>query len=171
MENINAISNGKIKYEQFIKRLNNNQRLKHIECNYISTLYSPCWIFKFEIGFKLPGVKTAHTGCLSGVDELNLTPGLIDPMPQIKVLKVDKYQIIPYKLTTESAEEIAWNYSKKWVIRKNKILFAVPMRQQTKTLIVHKALYILKFHNRKLDQTLYKVLDSLTGDIDNLLIG
>lgn len=168
MPEINVIRGIKYKPDMLIRKVSSTEKYKSISCRYVDVLYSPCWIFAFGALFRLHGDKRKYVGYLSGVDELSLSPGTVANMPQTEKVEADDKNILCDKLLKEEAEDRAWEYSKKWIIRKNRVLFCTPERTETHCFKVYKVLYLFEFHNRDTDCTFYKAMDSLTGDLENI---
>lgn len=167
---IQVICGAPYKPERLLHQMARNKKLAHIRCKPVQVLYSPCWIFSFSVDFSLTKKRVRHLGCYGGVDEQSTMPGLVSRIPDYEEMCINDMQLLPDKLKEEQAKDLAWSYNKRWIARKNRMSHCVPVLTSTKTLKLYKPLYLLEFYNQKLDQTLYKVYDSLTGDLDNLVI-
>ena len=89
-------------------------------------------------------------------------------LPETEEIKVMEKNVLSDKITEARAEELAWEYSKRWVIRKNRILHKVPEKTQTHSYKVYKPLYLFEFYKKEEERTFYKIMDSLTGDLENI---
>ena len=56
------------------------------------------------------------------------------------------------------------------MVRKFKCLYAPPELEDHKTELVYKPMYLMRFYNRDLDEEKYKVMDSLSGDLEDLVL-
>jgi hypothetical protein len=169
MIKIDVILGLKYKPEYLPEKISSKRNIKHIECRYINVLYSPCWLFPFKVYFELAGNRK-YASYLGGVDELTLSPGTVTMFPETTELEVEEVNMLPVKLTEDKAREIAWDYSKRWIIRKNRILHKVPILECSKSYKIFKPLYLFKFQNKLKDQIFYKAFDSLTGDLEDVLV-
>lgn len=171
MLNIKVIKGIRYTPEKLTAAIGKNKRLAHIECTPVNILYSPCWIFAFHVAFELTKKHTRHVGFWGGVDEIKATPGLIRELPEWEETQAAEINVLPDKMSEEEAADLAWNYNKRWVARKHRMLiFGPPIRTRTDTYKLYKPVYMLKFYNRDLDQTLFKALDSLTGELENIVV-
>ena len=74
------------------------------------------------------------------------------------------------KLTEEEALCKTWEYNKMDIIRKFRSLNAPPQRESYQTERLYKPLYVMRFYNKDVQETKYKVLDSLSGDLEDILV-
>lgn len=99
-----------------------------------------------------------------------MVPGKLRILPASHVESVAEEQILADKLTEEEALAITWDYNKKGIIRKYKLLNAPPELADHITERLYKPMYVIRFHNTQLDEDKYKVLDSLSGDLEDIMI-
>jgi hypothetical protein len=156
--------------EMFLDRMNRSKKLENITCRHINTIYSLCWIFQFRVAIQVSKKTTRYAGYYAGYDESVLSPGKIAVLPSAEPLETDDVCILHDKLTEEEALDQAWEYNKKGIIRKYKSIYAPPVLEDHRTDRFYKPLYVFEFHNLSLDEKKYKVLDSLTGDLDDIRI-
>ena len=74
------------------------------------------------------------------------------------------------KLSEEEALQKSWEYNKTGIFRKFRNLNAPPVLEEYVTERMYKPLYLFEFYNTELDEKKYKVLDSLTGDLEDIQI-
>ena len=74
------------------------------------------------------------------------------------------------KLTEEDALQRAWDYNREFILKKFRNLYAVPELEDHVTERFYKPVYLIEFYNPELDEKKYKVLDSLTGDLDDIFL-
>lgn len=153
---------------RLIAQMARNRKLSHIECTPVNVMYSPCWVFAFSVSFALTRRYTRRVGWYGGLDEQHVVPGVVHCMPETAEITADEAQILPDKLTREQAEQMAWEYNKRWIRKKYRILFSPPVKTAAEASKYYKPVYLLKFDNKTLGQTLYKAMDSLSGDLENL---
>jgi len=169
MITIDVLLGLKYKPEYLAEKISSKRNIEHIECRYINVLYSLCWLFPFKVYFELAGNRK-YASYLGGVDELTLSPGTVTMFPETTELEVEEVNVLPVKLTEDNAREIAWEYSKKWIIRKNRIHHKIPILEDSKSYKIFKPLYLYKFKNKIKNQFFYKTMDSLTGDLEDVLV-
>ena len=168
MLSINVLKGVKYVPETLVNKISSSNKHRLIDCRYIDVLYSPCWIFAFGAVIRFSQAKQKFVGYLGGVDELTLSPGTVTALPETEEIKVMEKNVLSDKITEARAEELAWEYSKRWVIRKNRILHKVPEKTQTHSYKVYKPLYLFEFYKKEEERTFYKIMDSLTGDLENI---
>lgn len=168
MTEIPVIQGTRFTPDALIARMSRNKKLRHIRCKPVTVLYSTCWIFAFHIDFAVSKKHVRHAGWYGGVDEQTAAPGVVQRMPETAPVEARDFQILPGKLTREQAEELAWQYNLRWIKKKHRMLFAPPVRADVEVHKYYKPVYLLEFYNEALDQTLYKAMDSLTGDMETV---
>ena len=99
-----------------------------------------------------------------------MMPGKLRFLPAFQALEAEDSQVLADKLTEEEALRLTWEYNKTDIIRKYRSLNAPPQRESHRTERLYKPLYVMRFYNKDLQETKYKVLDSLTGDLEDILI-
>lgn len=142
---------------------------KDINASYIDTIFSPCWIFLFHAYFSLLFNTKKYVSCLAGVDEQSLTPGLLLSLPKVKEIKIDEKYIIPDKIDKSTAQNLSWQYCKKELIRKNKILHKIPEINSVNCYKYYKPLYLYEIIDQY-KQKHYHVIDSTSGEVDYINI-
>lgn len=156
--------------EMFLKRMSKSKHLKNITVTHINTIYSLCWVFQFRIALQVSKKSSRYAGYYAGYDESVLAPGKLAHLPSGETLEVDDSCVLADKLTEQEAVQKAWEYNKTGITRKFKSLYAPPVLEDYVTERFYKPLYVFEFHNLDLDEKKYKVLDSLTGDLDDIHI-
>jgi hypothetical protein len=170
MAKIEVLNGIRYKPEQFIKRMNRSKKLEGIECRHINTLYSLCWIFQLRIMLQATKKTCRYAGYYAGFDESVLSPGKLAFLPSATEKEVDDICVMADKLTEEEALAKTWEYNKMGVLRKFKNLYAPPELEDYVAERFYKPLYVFEFYNPEVDETKYKILDSLTGDLDDINI-
>ncbi len=170
MAQIEVLKGVRYKPEMFLKRMEKSRRLKNIECRHISTLYSLCWVFQFRIGLQASKRTRRYAGYYAGFDESVMAPGKIVMLPTAEMQEVDECFVLEDKLTEQEALERAWEYNKKGILRKFRNLYAPPELEEYVADRYYKPMYVFEFHNLELDEKKYRVLDSLTGDLEEIVI-
>ena len=156
--------------EMFLKRMERSRKLKQIRVRHANTIYSPCWIFQFRVAIPVTKKTTRYAGYYAGFDESVMAPGKLAILPAAEETEVDPVQILEDKLTEEQALQEAWEYNKTGIIRKFRALKAPPQLEDYVAERCYKPLYIFEFYNPELDEKKYRVLDSLTGDLEAISI-
>lgn len=170
MSEINIIRGIRYTPEMFLKRMAKSRRLENIEVNHVNTLYSLCWIFQLRIAIRVTRRTTRYAGYYAGFDEIAMTPGKLAMLPSCELSDVPDECILRDKLTEQQALERAWEYNKTGIQRKFRIISAPPVLEEHMTERMYKPLYLFEFHNTELNEKKYKVLDSLTGDLEDISI-
>lgn len=170
MVKIEVLNGVRYKPENFIARMEKSKRMQGIEYRHINTLYSLCWVFQFRIMLQATKKTKRYAGYYAGFDESVLSPGKLAFLPSANDAVVDDICVLQDKLTEEEALEKAWEYNKLGILRKFKNLYAPPVLEDHVTERFYKPLYLFEFHNTELDEKKYKILDSLTGDLDDINI-
>lgn len=170
MSEINIIRGIRYTPEMFLKRMAKSRRLENIEVNHVNTLYSLCWIFQLRIAIRVTRRTTRYAGYYAGFDEIAMTPGKLAMLPSCELSDVPDECILRDKLTERQALERAWEYNKTGIQRKFRIISAPPVLEEHMTERMYKPLYLFEFHNTELNEKKYKVLDSLTGDLEDISI-
>jgi hypothetical protein len=156
--------------EMFLKRMKKSKKLKNIEVKHMNTVYSLCWIFQYRILLQASKNTTRYAGYYGGYDESVASPGKLALLPAAEEKEVPDVCILADKLTEEEALKASWEYNKRDVTRKFRNLYAPPVLEDHKTDRYYKPLYIFEFYNKELDEKKYRILDSLTGDLDEIQI-
>ena len=73
-------------------------------------------------------------------------------------------------MTEQQALKSAWEYNVTGITRKFRNLNAPPVLEDYVTERMYKPLYLFEFYNKDLDEKKYKVLDSLTGDLEDIKV-
>lgn len=155
----------------FLKRMAKSKKLKDtITVRYVTTLYSLCWIFQLRIALQATRKTTRYAGYYAGFDEIAMTPGKLAMLPSCEPQDVAEACILQDKLTEEEALRKSWEYNKTGIFRKFRNLNAPPVLEEYVTERMYKPLYLFEFYNTELDEKKYKVLDSLTGDLEDIQI-
>lgn len=166
-----AVLNGvRYKPEHFMDRMKKSKHMEGIECRHINTLYSLCWVFQFRIMLQATKKTKRYAGYYAGFDESVLSPGKLAFLPSASDAVVDDICVLGDKMTEDEALEQAWEYNRLGILRKFKNLYAPPVLEDHVTERFYKPLYVFEFHNTLLNEKKYKVLDSLTGDLDDINI-
>ena len=156
--------------EMFLKRMKKSRKLDGITVRYVNTLYSLCWVFQFRVALKATRKTTRYAGYYAGFDEIAMSPGKLAMLPSAEEIEVDEACILADKLTEAEALQSAWDYNVTGINRKFRNLNAPAVLEDHITKRMYKPLYLFEFHNLELDEKKYKVLDSLTGDLEDIYI-
>ena len=97
-----------------------------------------------------------------------MTPGKLAMLPSCEPAEVADACVLQDKLTEEEALQRSWEYNKTGIFRKFRNLNAPPVLEEYMAERMYKPLYLFGFHNTELDEKKYKVLDSLTGDLEDI---
>lgn len=170
MSEIKVIKGVRYTPEMFLKRMAKSKRLENIKVRHMNTLYSLCWIFQLRIAIRVTKKTTQYAGYYAGFDEIAMTPGKLAMLPSWELSDVPAQCVLQDKLTEDQALERTWEYNKTGVQRKFRIMSAPPVLEEHVTERIYKPLYLFEFHNTELDEKKYKVLDSLTGDLEDISI-
>lgn len=170
MKAINVITGVRFKPEHFLERMSKSKKLSHLAISHVNTIYSLCWVFQFRVALPVTKKTTRYAGYYGGFEESSMVPGKLRFLPAFQELEVDDSQILADKLTEEEALRLTWEYNKMDIIRKFRSLNAPPQRESYQAERLYKPLYVMRFYNKDLQETKYKVLDSLTGDLEDILI-
>lgn len=158
--------------EMFLKRMEHSKKLKKqgITVRQVNTIYSLCWIFQLRIRIPLTKKKDAYAGYYAGFDESVMSPGKLARLPSAEKHEVAEEQILGAKLTEQEALDRIWEYNKVGVMRKYRVLSAPPEVEDYKVDRYYKPLFVFEFYNSVLKEKKYRVLDSLTGDLEEIEI-
>lgn len=168
MAKIQVLQGVRYKPEMFLKRMEKSKNMEKITCKHISTIYSLCWVFQFRIGLQASKKTRRYAGYYAGFDESVMSPGKLAMLPSIKEEEVPDFYVLADKLSEEQALEQAWEYNKKGILRKFRNLYAAPELEDHVTERCYKPMYVFSFYNEELGETKYRVLDSLTGDLEEI---
>ncbi len=169
MAEINVLKGLRYTPEMFLKRMAKSRKLKNtITVRHVNTLYSLCWIFQFRIALQATRKTTRYAGYYAGFDEIAMTPGKLAMLPSCEPAEVADACVLQDKLTEEEALQRSWEYNKTGIFRKFRNLNAPPVLEEYMAERMYKPLYLFEFHNTELDEKKYKVLDSLTGDLEDI---
>ncbi|MCI9671333.1 MAG: hypothetical protein HFF49_07220 [Lawsonibacter sp.] len=170
MKTIHVITGVRFKPEHFLERMAKSKKLSHLEISHVNTIYSLCWVFQFRVALPVTKRTTRYAGYYGGFEESSMVPGKLRFLPAFQELEVEDSQILAEKLTEEEALCKTWEYNKMDIIRKFRSLNAPPQRESYQTERLYKPLYVMRFYNKDVQETKYKVLDSLTGDLEDILL-
>lgn len=170
VEKINVLNGLRYTPEQFLARMNRSKKMRGIHVRQVNTLYSLCWIFQLRISVKVTKKKSRYAGYYAGFDESVMTPGKLAVLPSYETREVFAEQIIEDRLTEEEALRRTWEYNRTGVIRKYRILSAVPQIEDYVPERCYKPMYLFEFHHLVRDEKKYMVLDSLTGDLEPVAV-
>lgn len=170
MTEINILKGLRYSPEMFLNRMARSKKLQGITCRHINTVYSLCWVFQFRIAIPVSRKTTRYAGYYAGFDESVLSPGKLSHLPAGELNSVEDVCVLADKLTEGEALQKAWEYNRTAILRKYKSLYAAPVLEDHVTERFYKPLYIFEFYNSAVDEKKYKVLDSLTGDLDDIRI-
>ena len=170
MMTIDVITGVRFQPEHFLQRMAKSKKLSYIEFSHVNTVYSPCWVFQFRVALKASKKVTRYAGYYAGFEESTMAPGKLSILPSSHEEEVEAVQILADKLTEEEAAKRTWEYNKTGILRKFKNLNAPPVLEDYKVEKMYKPLYVIKFYNKELDDVRYKVLDSLSGDLEDITI-
>ncbi len=168
MTKISLIQGTPYSSEKIIEKIRHNKKLNHIRCREVGTVYGVCWIFSFHIKLKFLNRFERFVGWYGGLDELTSSPGVVNEIPKTKLIQVQDINILPDKLSAEMAENITWTYNLRWIKKRYRVLFSSINKIKTDINKYYKPIYIIEFYNEKLNQKLYKYLDSLNGDLSSI---
>ncbi|MGE4277795.1 MAG: hypothetical protein AB7E30_11565 [Lawsonibacter sp.] len=136
----------------------------------MNTVYSLCWVFQFRVALPVSKKTTRYAGYYAGFEESTMVPGKLNLLPAAQPKEVENSQILADKLTEDQALGQAWDYNKMGVMRKFKSLNAPPILADYVVERLYKPMYVIRFYNRNNQETKYKVLDSLSGDLEEILV-
>lgn len=170
MESIQVLTGIRFRPEHFLNRMSKSKKLSHIDFSQVGTLYSPCWVFQLRVALPVNRRITRYAGYYAGFEESTMTPGKLSVLPGSHLEEVDPSQILPHKLTEQQALDMVWEYNRVGIIRKFKSLNNPPVLEDCKTECLYKPMYVMRFYNRDLQEEKYKVLDSLSGDLEDIEI-
>lgn len=170
MKTIHVITGVRFKPEHFLERMAKSKKLSHLEISHVNTIYSLCWVFQFRVALPVTKRTTRYAGYYGGFEESSMVPGKLRFLPAFQELEVEDSQILAEKLTEEEALRKTWEYNKMDIIRKFRSLNAPLQRESYQTERLYKPLYVMRFYNKDVQETKYKVLDSLTGDLEDILL-
>lgn len=156
--------------EMFLKRMEKSKKLKNITCRHINTVYSLCWIFQLRIGLQASKRTRRYAGYYAGFDESVMSPGKLAKLPSAKTEEVDDFCILADRLTEEEALRQTWEYNKRGIFRKFRTLYAPPELEDYVAERYYKPMYVIEFYNEELKEKKYRVLDSLTGDLEEIIL-
>ena len=170
MSEIKVIKGLRYTPEMFLKRMEKSKNLKNISVRQVNTLYSLCWVFQFRIALQATKKTTRYAGYYAGFDEIAMSPGKIAMLPSWEEAEVDDACILKDKVTEQQALKSAWEYNVTGITRKFRNLNAPPVLEDYVAERLYKPLYLFEFYNNDLDEKKYKVLDSLTGDLEDIKV-
>lgn len=170
MKSIQVITGVRFKPEHFLNHMAKAKKLSYIEFSHVNTAYSLCWVFQFRVAFPVSKKTTRYLVYYGGFEESVMTPGMLRTLPASQEMEVDDSQILTDKLTEEQAKDLCWKYNKMGIIRKYKSLYAPPELESYVVERVYKPMYVMRFFNKDLKETKYKVLDSLSGDLEDIIV-
>lgn len=170
MKTIQVITGVRFRPEHFLSRMARTKKLSHIEFSHVSTVYSLCWVFQFRVALPVNKKTTRYAGYYAGFEESTMVPGKLNLLPASQNQEVEDSQVLSDKLTEEQALGQAWDYNKMGIIRKFKSLNAPPILANYVAERLYKPMYVIRFYNRDIQKTKYKVLDSLSGDLEEILV-
>ena len=158
--------------EQFLQKIEKSKRLRKqgITCQFITVIYGLCWILQFRIRIQATKKTSRYIGYYAGFDETVMSPGKLALLPGSERKSVDRRLILADKLTEKEAVKRAWEYNKQGIIRTYRILQNPPELVDYVADRCYKPLYLMEFHNSQLDEKKYRLLDSLTGDLQEFRI-
>lgn len=156
--------------DHYLKRMEKSLARRGIEVRCVNTIYSLCWIFQFRIRFPMKHGKDGYGGYYAGYDESVMTPGKLAFLPEAEETEVRSEQILADRLTEQEALELSWKYNKRGIFRKFRSLSAPPELADHVTERMYKPMYVFEYHNTELDEKKYRVMDSLTGDLEEITI-
>lgn len=170
MKSIQVLTGVRYKPEQFLAHMNKKKKLAYIEFSHVNTVYSLCWVFQFRVALPVTSKTTRYAGYYGGYEESTMVPGKLKYLPSFEIQEVEESQILADKLTEEKAAQLTWTYNKRDIIRKYRSLHEPPILEKRKTERVYKPMYVIRFYNKELKESKYKVLDSLSGDLEDIQI-
>lgn len=154
----------------FLKKMEKSKRLKkqNVTVRHINTIYSLCWIFQLRILLRAGKKAERYAGYYAGFDESVMTAGKIALLPSFEEQEVEDECVIADRVSEEEALEKCWEYNKTGIFRKFRNLYAPPELTEYVVDRVYKPMYVMEFTNHDLDEKKYRVLDSLTGDLEKI---
>ncbi len=170
MKTINVITGVRYKPEHFLERMGRSKRLSYIEFSHINTAYSLCWVFQFRVALPVTKRTSRYAGYYGGFEESTMVPGKLSFLPAYQPAEVEDSQVLADRLTGDQAMALTWEYNKLGIIRKFKSLNAPPVLEDWAAERLYKPMYVIRFYNRDLQETKYKMLDSLSGDLEDILL-
>lgn len=170
MKSISVLTGVRFQPEHFLQHMKKSKKFSYIDFSYVDTLYSPCWVFQLRVAIPVTKSVKRYAGYYAGFEESTMTPGKLSRLPGSHPVEVAEQAILPSRLTEDQVLKQAWDYNKLWVVRKFKCLYAPPELEDHKTELVYKPMYLMRFYNRDLDEEKYKVMDSLSGDLEDLVL-
>lgn len=170
MAQIEVLKGVRYRPEMLIKRMSRSKNMENIQCRHVSTLYSLCWVFQFRIGLQASKRTRRYAGYYAGFDESVMSPGKIAMLPTAELQQVEDCCVIEDKLSEEEALARAWEYNKRGILRKFRNLYAPPELEEYVADRYYKPMYVFEFHNLELDERKYMTLDSLTGDLEEIVL-
>ena len=170
MAEIKVIKGLRYTPEMFLRRMEKSKRLENISVKQVNTIYSLCWVFQFRIGLQATKKTMRYAGYYAGFDEIAMTPGKIAMLPSWEEQNVEENCILKDKVTEEQALKKAWEYNMTGITRKFRNLNAPPILEDYVVEKLYKPLYVFEFYTEELGEKKYKVLDSLTGDLEDINI-
>lgn len=170
MKSIKVITGVRFKPEHFLNHMAKAKKLSYIEFSHVNTAYSLCWVFQFRVAFPVSKKTTRYLVYYGGFEESVMAPGMLRTLPASQEMEVEDSQVLADKLTEEQAKDLCWKYNKMGIIRKYKSLHAPPELESYVVERVYKPMYVMRFFNKELKETKYKVLDSLSGDLEDIIV-
>ena len=170
MKSIKVITGVRFKPEHFLNHMAKAKKLSYIEFSHVNTAYSLCWVFQFRVAFPVSKKTTRYLVYYGGFEESVMAPGMLRTLPASQEMEVEDSQVLADKLTEEQAKDLCWKYNKMGIIRKYKSLHAPPELESYVVERVYKPMYVMRFFNKDLKETKYKVLDSLSGDLEDIIV-
>lgn len=154
--------------EQFLARMEKSNRLKGVKVCHVNTIYSLCWVFQYRIRMQASKKSVRYGGYYAGFDESVMAPGKLAMLPSATSMEVPDECVLADKLTEEEALRESWEYNKRGVLRKFRNLYAAPELEDYVAERFYKPLYVFSFYHEEYGETKYRVLDSLTGDLEEI---
>ena len=170
MKSIKVITGVRFKPEHFLNHMAKAKKLSYIEFSHVNTAYSLCWVFQFRVAFPVSKKTTRYLVYYGGFEESVMAPGMLRTLPASQEMEVEDSQVLADKLTEEQAKDLCWKYNKMGIIRKYKSLHAPPELERYVVERVYKPMYVMRFFNKDLKEIKYKVLDSLSGDLEDIIV-
>lgn len=170
MKQICVINGVRYGPEHFLKHMAKQKKLSYIEFSHVSTLYSLCWVFQFRVLLQVNKKTERYAGYYGGLEESTMMPGKLSRLPFGKLMEIEENCILSDKLTEEKALSMTWEHNKLAILRKFKNLYAPPVMADHVTERIYKPMYVIRFHNKELNEDKYKLLDSLSGDLVDISV-
>lgn len=170
MKTIKVITGVRFQPEHFLQRMEKSKKLSYIEFSHVNTVYSLCWVFQFRVALPVTRKITRYAGYYAGFEESTMTPGKLRVLPASREMEVEDSQVLAARLTQEQALKASWDYNKLGILRKFKSLSAPPVLEEYVVEQLYKPMYVMRFYNKELGEAKYKVLDSLSGDLESIQI-